>query len=296
MTRRRAGRFRYQPFPDLDLPLAARLGQYPRQPDLLLDASRVVARTIAAGLFRAQFHLQVVGQPPNLPRVAIMANHQSHLDTFAILAALPEQYRRRVTVLAARDYFFEHACSALAVNLFGQAVAFDRGAELSELRRWAALLPRVDAGWFLCYPSGSRKRVEPHAGLAGVLARSGWAVLPVALAGTAEAWPIGRPVWRPFRTIRVTFGDPITDADERDLPGQLLAFWSEHGQLGGAPAGARSTTPASVPAGAGGATAADARPTTAGVPGGAQETTPTNARQTSTGAPAPTSARQGDTR
>jgi 1-acyl-sn-glycerol-3-phosphate acyltransferase len=226
-------RFRYEPLPDLDLPLAARLGQYPRQPDLLFDFSRVVARTIAAGLFRLQYQLEVSGEPPNLPRVAIMANHQSHLDTFAILTALPERYRRRVTVLAARDYFFEHACSALAVNLFGQAVAFDRGSDLAELHRWAKLLRSVDAGWFLVFPSGSRKRAEPHAGMAGVLARSGWTVVPTALAGTAAAWPVDCRLWRPFRTVRVTFGDPIGQADEHTLPDRLLAFWEQHGELTG---------------------------------------------------------------
>lgn len=222
-------RFVYQPFPDIDLPLAARLGQYPRQPDLLLDAARVVARTIAAGLVRLQFRLEVEGRLPDLPRVALMANHQSHLDTLAILAALPEPYRRRVTVLAARDYFFEHALSALAANLFGQAVAFDRGTELAELRRWARLLPTVEAGWFLIYPSGSRKRTEPRSGLAGVLARSGWTVVPTALVGTAEAWPVGAALWRPFRTVRVAFGDPIVDADEHELPSRLMAFWEAHG-------------------------------------------------------------------
>ena len=41
--------FRNEPLPDLDQPLAARPGQYPRQPDLLFDFSRKVARTIAAG-------------------------------------------------------------------------------------------------------------------------------------------------------------------------------------------------------------------------------------------------------
>lgn len=222
-------RFRYEPLPDIDLPLAARLGQYPRQPDLLLDATRVVARTVAAGLFRLQYRLEVVGQPPDLPRVAIMANHQSHLDTFAILAALPERYRRRVTVLAARDYFFEHAGSALAANLFGQAVAFDRSTDLAELHRWARLLRTVDAGWFLVYPSGSRKRVEPHVGLAGVLVRNGWTVVPTALAGTATAWPVGCRVWRPFGSVRVTFGPPLTEPDEHELPARLLAFWQEHG-------------------------------------------------------------------
>ena len=223
--------FEYEPFPDLDLPLAARLGQYPRQPDLLYDTARAIGRSIAAGVFRLQFRVEVCGAVPDLPRLALMSNHQSHLDTLAILAVLPERFRRRVTVLAARDYFFQHAASALAVNLFGQAVAFDRTTELVELRRWARLLPTVEAGWFLVYPSGSRKRFEPHAGLVGVLAQSGWIVLPVALAGTAEAWPVGSPLWRPFRTVRVTFGDPIADATGRDLPAELQAFWAEHGRL-----------------------------------------------------------------
>ena len=241
MTPRPAGptrsrrRFRYEPLPDIELPLAARLGQYPRQPDLLFDVARVMARTVAAGLFRLQYRLEVVGAPPDRPKVAIMANHQSHLDTFAVLTALPERYRRRVTVLAARDYFFEHAGSALAANLFGQAVAFDRGTDLAELHRWARLLDRVDAGWFVVFPSASRKRVEPHAGMAGVLARSGWTVVPVALAGTARAWPVGCRLWRPFGTVRVTFGEPITEPDEHELPARLLAFWEQRGELGDQP-------------------------------------------------------------
>jgi 1-acyl-sn-glycerol-3-phosphate acyltransferase len=224
-------RFEYEPFPDLELPLAARLGQYPRQPDLLYDTARALGRRTAAAFFRAQFRLEVVGSVPDVPRLALMPNHQSHLDTMAILAVLPERYRRRITVLAARDYFFERRAAAIAASLFGQAAAFDRGAELAELRRWARLLPTIEAGWFLIYPSGSRKRLEPHSGLAGVLAHAGWTVLPVGLAGTAEAWPVGRAYWRPFRTIRVTFGDPIDTVDGRALSADLLAFWDRHGRL-----------------------------------------------------------------
>ena len=70
-------------------------------------------------------------------------------------------------------------------------------------------------------------------------------MLPTALAGTAEAWPIGHALWRPFRTVRVTFGEPITDAAEHDLPGELLAFWAEHGNLNGA--GALDGRPTEVP-------------------------------------------------
>jgi hypothetical protein len=47
---------------------------------------------------------------------------------------------------------------------------------------------------------------------------------------------VERTLWRPFRTIRVTFGRPIADAGEHDLPAELLAFWAEHGRLEGAEA------------------------------------------------------------
>lgn len=223
--------FRYAPFPDLDLPLAARLGQYPRQPDLFLDVARAIGRRATAAFFRAQFRIEVVGQVPDLPRLALMPNHQSHLDTLALLAVLPERYRARITVLAAKDYFFERRLPALTANLLGQAVAFDRRAERAELRRWVRLLAMAPDGWFLAFPSGSRKRAEAHAGLAVVLARAGWPVLPVAIAGTGEAWPPGRALWHPFRRLRVTFGEPIVDLRARALVDVLEAFWEAHRRL-----------------------------------------------------------------
>jgi 1-acyl-sn-glycerol-3-phosphate acyltransferase len=223
--------FRYAPFPDLDLPLAARLGQYPRQPDLFLDVARAIGRRATAAFFRAQFRIEVVGAVPALPRLALMPNHASHLDTLALLAVLRERDRARITVLAAKDYFFERPLPALTANLLGQAVAFDRRAGHAELRRWVRLLDVAPDGWFLAYPSGSRKRAEAHAGLAVVLARAGWPVLPVAIAGTAEAWPPGRPLWHPFRRLRLTFGEPIVDIRARALVDLLEAFWGDHGRL-----------------------------------------------------------------
>jgi 1-acyl-sn-glycerol-3-phosphate acyltransferase len=223
-------RFTYEPFPDTELPLAARLGQYPRQPDLLWDTARALGRRIAAAFFRLQFRIEVVGEAPDLPRLALMPNHQSHLDTMTILAVLPERFRSRITVLAARDYFFERAPGAGPKPVRpGRRLRPD-----TEAGRAAPLgAPPADGrgGWFLLYPSGSRKRLEPHAGLAGVLARSGWTVLPIALAGTAEAWPVGHSLWRPFRRLRVTFGEPIADATVGDLPATLLAFWQANDHL-----------------------------------------------------------------
>lgn len=222
-----SARFDYRPAPDLDLPLSARLGQYPRERDLLLDVGRGLGRRFAAGLVRAQYSIDVVGAPPDLTRVALIANHQSHLDTLALLAILPERQRRRVTVLAARDYFFTCWQRAILPALLGQAVAFDRTSAV-ELRRWIQLLRAQPDGWFLAYPSGTRRGSELHSGLLLVLARSGWPIVPVAISGTGDAWPVDKRLWRPFKRLRITFGDPVTEPPTRELLQTLEEFWQEH--------------------------------------------------------------------
>ncbi len=227
--------FRYDPLPDIDMPLPARLGQFPRQPDIATDVARAVAGPIAAAFIRSQFRFEVVGSVPDVPRLALMPNHQSHLDALAVLSILPARLRRRVTVLAARDYFFERPAPALTASVLWGAVAFDRRSRLSELRRWTRILHDTPDGWFLVFPQGSRKSAGLHAGLPLVLARAGWPVLPVALSGTAEAWPVGARLWHPFRRIRVTFGTPIQDAGTRDLLDALAAFWAENGRPDPAP-------------------------------------------------------------
>ncbi len=231
--------FRYEPFPDIDMPLPARLGQFPRQPDIATDVARAIGGPLAAAFIRAQFRFEIVGRVPDVPRLALMPNHQSHLDALAVLSVLPAHLRRRVTVLAARDYFFERPAPALLASVLWGAVAFDRRSRLSELRRWTRVLRDTPDGWFLVFPQGSRKTTALHAGLPLVLARSGWPVVPVALAGTAEAWPVGARVWRPFRRIRVTFGEPVEDAGTRDLLDLLAGFWAEHGRTDDAPEGRR---------------------------------------------------------
>jgi 1-acyl-sn-glycerol-3-phosphate acyltransferase len=209
---------------DPDLPFAERLGQYPREPDLAIDVLRAVGRRTSSALVRLQFPIRVQGAPPDLPRVALIANHQSHLDTLAILAVLPERHRRDLAVLAAHDYFFERWPRAMVAALLGQGVAFDRG-RYTELRRWIDILRAHPEGWFLAYPSGSRRRTELHSGLLLILAQSGWPIVPVAISGTARAWPVGSRVWRPFRPLSVTFGPPMERVPTRALTRQLQDFW-----------------------------------------------------------------------
>lgn len=220
-------RFRYRPLPDLDRAFIERLGDYPRGPDIGLEVLRAIGRTLAVGLFRLQFRLEVVGRPPALPRLALAANHASHLDTLAVLSALPRRHGRGLAVLAARDYFFRRWNRALAAALLAQAVAFDRH-RYTELRAWTRRLAAQPRGCLLFYPSGSRRERRAQRGMLLVVARAGWPLVPVAIAGTERAWPVGAKLWRPFRRIRVIFGEPISDAGAADVEERLAAFWREH--------------------------------------------------------------------
>jgi 1-acyl-sn-glycerol-3-phosphate acyltransferase len=219
--------FQYSPLADVGMPVTARLGRYPRVPDITFDALRAAARLGVVGALRAQYRLEVHGRPPDLPRLALLSNHRSHLDTPTVMAALPGQFRRNLVVLAARDYFFERPERAFAASILAQAVAFDR-MHLSELRAWSRLLASQERGVLLVFPSGSRRRSEAHTGLLLILLASGWPLVPVAISGTAEAWPVGRSRWYPFRRLKVTFGEPLQESRARNLPGLLAAFWDQY--------------------------------------------------------------------
>jgi 1-acyl-sn-glycerol-3-phosphate acyltransferase len=219
--------FVYAPMPDFGRPLRERLGQYPRQPDLTLDALRTVARWITVLLTKLQFQIEIRGPQPQGERIALVANHQSHLDALVVLAALSERRRREIACLAAKDYFFERLTAALASSLFAMAVSFDR-TRYTELRRWSRVLQEQRRGTLLVFPSGSRRRAEVHDAILFVLARSGWLIVPVAIAGTARAWPVGRALWRPFSHVRVTFGEPILGVSTKKLGPALSAFWKSN--------------------------------------------------------------------
>jgi 1-acyl-sn-glycerol-3-phosphate acyltransferase len=210
--------------PDFGLTLSERLGQYPRVPDLTIDALRMVARWIVVGLVKLMFPTQVRGRLPAGERIAFVANHQSHLDSLVVLASLSEERRREIACLAAKDYFFSRLPMALGGSLFAMAVSFDR-TKYTELRRWSRILREQQRGCLLVFPSGSRRRSEAHDAILFVLAKSGWTIVPVAIGGTAAAWPVGAALPRPFRRIRITFGAPMSDVPTKHLAAALGEFW-----------------------------------------------------------------------
>ena len=66
---------------------------------------------------------------------------------------------------------------------------------------------------FGIFPEGTRSRtgkLQPFkTGVAAIALRTGSPVVPVAVVGTEEAWPVGKKLFRPCRAVRVIYGDPI---------------------------------------------------------------------------------------
>jgi 1-acyl-sn-glycerol-3-phosphate acyltransferase len=226
-TTARGIRFEIAPLPDRDVSFIDRLSEYPRGPDMLGEVLRAIGRTTCLWLMRLQYRISVEGTIPDVPRIALAANHQSHLDALTVLAALPGHRRRELAILAARDYFFSRAARGAAAGVFAAAVPFDR-TRATELRSWARRLDALPRGTILFFPSGSRRRSEAQRGMLVVMARSGWPIVPVALRGTREAWPVGARLWRPFRRLTMTIGQPLESSGAADLAERLEAFWSEH--------------------------------------------------------------------
>jgi 1-acyl-sn-glycerol-3-phosphate acyltransferase len=160
--------------------------------------------------------------------VVFVANHASHMDTPAILRALPRRWRQRTAVAAAADYFYRKRWVAAIVSLLFSTVpisrrggGMDKGAadHLHRLmaQRWNLLL----------YPEGTRSRNgsrgKLHSGAAVLAAAHDVPILPIFVSGTGDAMPPGRSWPRRLRAghifrrtpIAVRFGPPI-----RALPGE----------------------------------------------------------------------------
>ena len=128
------------------------------------------------------------------PPFIVAANHSSHMDTPALLLALPPRLRRRTLVVAAADYFYKNRLVGGLVSLSLGTVPLDRkrgGAEsIGTIEQLLA------EGWaVLAFPEGSRTRDgRLHRGKTGIarLATSARVpVLPVkrwSASGTSPEW------------------------------------------------------------------------------------------------------------
>lgn len=157
--------------------------------------------------------------------VVFVATHGSHMDTPALLRALPRPLRHRTAVGAAADYFYRERRLALAVSLaFGTVPVRRDGGGLDE--ESSAHLDSLLAGGssLVVFAEGTRSRDGTvgrlRSGASVLAARHGRPVVPVCLTGTHEAMPPGAGWMRldrrgrlpRRRPVSISFGAPIDPA------------------------------------------------------------------------------------
>jgi 1-acyl-sn-glycerol-3-phosphate acyltransferase len=173
--------------------------------------------------------------------LVFVANHSSHMDTPAILRALPWKWRHRTAVAAAADYFYRDRRIAGLVSLLFNTVPVQRGGggdgELAHIDKL------LDDRWnLLLFPEGTRSRAgrrqRMRSGAAVLAARHGSVIVPIHVTGTGDAMPPGqvwprRKLWRRRYPVQIAFGDPIRPAageSAREVTARVEEFFARRGE------------------------------------------------------------------
>jgi long-chain acyl-CoA synthetase len=205
-------------FPSWNRSWPARIVRQSSLPTWILPLARVWMRLEVEGLE----HLRDLKGP-----VIFAANHQSHLDTPAILDALPPRWRYRVAPAMAKEFFkahfhpaqytrrewFTNSLNYYLASLFFNAFPLpQREAGTRQTLRYIGEL--IGEGYsVLIYPEGKRtdhgeiNRFQPGIGM--IAARLGVTVIPVRLDGLEK---VLHQRWKfPQRgTARVAYGPPMS--------------------------------------------------------------------------------------
>ena len=209
--------------------------------------ARVVREAVLVGVFGPLMDLytrrRVVGREHldglDAP-VVFVANHSSHMDTPAILRALPGRWRRRTAVAAAADYFYAKRRLGWTVSLFFGTVPVARDGRGLDHDSTAHIERLFEQGWSLVmYAEGTRSRDgsvgKLRSGSAVLAAQHGLALVPIHVSGSHDVMPVGRywPRFQPGRQrhpIEISFGSPIwpTDAEHRSEVMERVRVHLEH--------------------------------------------------------------------
>jgi long-chain acyl-CoA synthetase len=165
-------------------------------------------------------HLRAAAQQARTTGLLICPNHQSYLDPFAVVAALPFRVFRRLFFVGASEYFAGPVMRRVArlINL----VPVDPDTNL--LRAMQAGACGLRHGKVLVlFPEGERsidgtvRRFKKGAAILALYTRA--AVVPAALRGAFELWPRSKgPQWRLWlpwsgNSIRLQFAPAIPPPD-----------------------------------------------------------------------------------
>lgn len=156
----------------------------------------------------------------NKPTIFI-ANHTSHLDTFAILATLPPYFKKRLIIAAAYDYFFgKNKKRNFIMNpLVLPMLPFHRKTYFSENLKNIGESFR-QGRHLLIFPEGTRSRTGQlgsfKPGIAMIVKEIKAQVVPIYIQGAYELWPACQDKPRKG-SIAVRYGDPISFSDDCSL-------------------------------------------------------------------------------
>jgi len=164
-------------------------------PAPLADMGRALLSFGQRVLYGGVFDVKVSGKSfiPQNRNFLVVSNHASHLDMGLVKVVLGDQ-GERLTVLAARDYFFNTRLKRAYFENFTNAIPMDRNGSLRESLRMAGEALRQGYN-LLIFPEGTRsttgllQEFKPTLGYLALTCKVD--VLPLYLDGTYEALPKG---------------------------------------------------------------------------------------------------------
>ena len=188
--------------------VASHLGsQWLRRP------ARTVTRWLWSVGYRLYLGMKVEGvdRVPGSGPFIVVSNHNSHLDTGALLVILANR-KRCLHPLAAKDYWFRNRIASWVSHTFIDAVPFDRNTQLTQSLGLGVALLRQNHS-LLFFPEGGRstsgKMRTFKAGIGVLALESGAPIVPARISGSYEAMAKG--MWFPRRhKIHVRFGSAIS--------------------------------------------------------------------------------------
>jgi 1-acyl-sn-glycerol-3-phosphate acyltransferase len=184
------------------------------------------------GAFRLVGGFKATGSAP-YEAMVVVANHTSHADTPALIAAFPSPYKP--VVVAADDYWFEKRWKALALKLAIGAVPVrrDGGHGYDTLVESARRVLGTGSS-LLVFPEGTRgaggELGEFHTGAIRLAKEFDVPLLPVAVVGTDRLLPKGgrlRPGPVEVRVGQAIQPEDLDPADPSPARDQILAMLAQ---------------------------------------------------------------------
>jgi 1-acyl-sn-glycerol-3-phosphate acyltransferase len=164
---------------------------------------RILVRCLNRLLFRTT--VDGAGRVPDTGPVIIAPVHRSFIDFF-----VASEVTRRKLHYMAKDSLWDNGLLARILPAIGAFPVHRGSADREALRRAQRVLEAGEV--LILFPEGERRTgpvvSDLHEGVAFLAARTGAAVVPVGIGGSASVMPKGRKIPRP-RHIHLEVGEPL---------------------------------------------------------------------------------------